>query len=258
LLNTRFEKSMQAGAFNTVSSEFDNKVLQQISPAISQTMEYEVWSGVLATTKTAIAGLTAGAGQGSISASAQSAIAGITNSAGKFDGLLAKILYNDSRSKSTGAGVAGLGDYVKVPNALGGINATNIADEYSKTYATLDPKILKAGGIKIYAPLSHRQTMRIANNSVGASSNQNFTFNGDGIDAKAYYNGVEVLFKPLPEDIMIATNPMYLKILMDLTSDISELRTGEVANGADKMWYKNVQSIATWVTNQRYIVLYGG
>ena len=31
LLDTRFERSMTAGAFNTVSTEFDNAVLQDIS-----------------------------------------------------------------------------------------------------------------------------------------------------------------------------------------------------------------------------------
>ena len=45
---------------------------------------------------------------------------------------------------------------------------------------------------------------------------------------------------------------------MDLVSDISSLETGQVANGAQQMWYKNVQAFATWCTNQRYITLYGG
>ena len=109
----------------------------------------------------------------------------------------------------------------------------------------------------IFAPLSHRQLMRSANNSVGASSNQNFVFDGDGIDAKAYYNGVEVKFKPL-EGFVIAAPAKYLKILMDLAGDQSKLEIDKQANGSDFYYYKNVQTFATWCTNQRYIVLYGG
>ena len=45
---------------------------------------------------------------------------------------------------------------------------------------------------------------------------------------------------------------------MDLKGDLSGLETGQMANGAQQMYYKNVQAFATWVTNQRYIVLYGG
>jgi hypothetical protein len=74
LLDTRFEKTMQAGAFNLVSSEFDNAVLQDIQPAIGQTMENVTWNGATSATKTAIAALTPGASQGSISAGAQTLI----------------------------------------------------------------------------------------------------------------------------------------------------------------------------------------
>jgi len=64
LLDTRFERSMAGGAFNTVSSEFDNAVLQDISPAISETMEYATWDGATTAQKSLIAGLTPGAAQG--------------------------------------------------------------------------------------------------------------------------------------------------------------------------------------------------
>ena len=252
LLDTRFEKSMAAGAFNTVSTEFDNKVLQQISPAISQTMESVTWNGATAATKTAIAGLTAGASQGSISAGAQTLVSAMPTNL--VDSLPAIILYNDSESKATSG--AGLGDYKKVLN-IEEITSSTIADEYAKLFATLDPKVLANEEVIIYAPLAHRQLMMIANNSVGAASNQNFVFSGDGMDAKAYYNGIEVIFKPLV-GFMIASPAKYLHILMDLASDMSELKTGEVANGADMQWYKNVQAFATWCTNQRYITVYGG
>jgi len=56
----------------------------------------------------------------------------------------------------------------------------------------------------------------------------------------------------------ILTLPKYLKVLMDLTSDMSTLNIGEVGEGAMQRYIKNIQALATWVTNQRYITLYGG
>ena len=52
--------------------------------------------------------------------------------------------------------------------------------------------------------------------------------------------------------------PEYLKVLMDAESDLNTLQTGMMPAGSMEMFVKNTQSIATWVTNQRYITLYGG
>jgi hypothetical protein len=254
LLSTRFQRSMKAGAFNLVSSEFDNAILQDISPAICQDMETKVWDGAKAATKTAIAALSPGAGQGSISAGAQTLVAAMATTL--FDSLPAIILYNDSQSKATPG--AGLGDYKKV-TSISAITSANIAAQYALHYATLNPVVINdtQNPPVWFAPLAHRQLMRIANNSVGAASNQNFLFASDARDAKCWYNGIEVKFKPLV-GFMIVAPPKYLKLLMDLVSDMNELETGPMANGAQKHYYKNVQAIATWCTNQRYIVLYGG
>jgi hypothetical protein len=99
--------------------------------------------------------------------------------------------------------------------------------------------------------------MRTANNSVGAASNKNFDFADNTLQSKVYFQGIEVKFKPLV-GFMICADPRFLKLLIDMISDISTMETGQVANGAQQMWYKNVQSLTTWVTNQRYITLYGG
>lgn len=257
LLDTRFEKTMGAGAFKLVSSEFDNYVLQDITPAICQVMETDVWDGATAAQQTAIAALTPNAAQGSISAGAQTLVAAMT--ANLFNSIPATILYNYSQSKLTPG--AGLGDYKKVLSIAGSVTATNIAAEYLKIWNTIDPKLLttkdKTSVPVIYAPLADRQFMKAANNSVGVASNQNFTFTGEGLDAAAYYNGIEVRFKPLI-GFRVASPPKFIKILMDLASDMNVLETGPMPAGAEQMWYKNVQAIATWVTNQRYIVLYGG
>lgn len=254
LLDTRFERSMAQGAFNLVSTEFDNAVLQDITPAISQAMENAVWNGATSAQKTAIAALTPNAAQGSISAGAQTLAAAMPTTL--FNSLPATILYNYSQSKETPG--AGLGDYKKVLT-ISAITSATIAAEYGKLYAQIDPVVIADLNNQpvIYAPLAHRQLMRIANNAVGAAQQINFLFDSDKNDAKCYYNGIEVKFKPLV-GFMIASNPKYLKVLMDLASDMSVLETGQMANGAEQMYYSNVQNIATWVTNQRYIVLYGG
>jgi len=252
LLDTRFERSMARGAFNTVSNEFDNAVLQQITPAISQSSENSIWDGATTATKAAIAGLTPGASQGSISAGAQTLAAAMPTNL--IDSIPAVLLYNASQAKVTPG--AGLGDYKKVVS-IATITSATIAAEYSKLYNTLDPKVLANEKVVIFAPLAHRQLMMTANNSVGAASNQNFTFSGDGMDAKAYYNGIEVKFKPLT-GFMIAAPSKYLKLLMDLAGDVSKLEVDKQANGSDFYYYKNVQAYACWVTNQRYITLYGG
>lgn len=254
LLDTRFEKAMAAGAFNLVSSEFDNAVLQYITPAISERMESALWDGATTAQKVAIAALVPGAGQGSISAGAQTLAAAMPTNL--FNSLPATILYNTSQSKA--APGAGLGDYKKVLS-IAAITAATIAAEYGKLFNTLDPKVLAdpVNPPVIYAPLAHRQLMRTANNSVGAASNKNFDFVDNTLQSKVYFQGIEVRFKPLV-GFMICADPRYLKLLMDLISDISGMETGQVANGAQQMWYKNVQSLQTWVTNQRYITLYGG
>ena len=254
LLNTRFEKTMKAGAFETVSQEFDNAVLQYVTPAISQTMEELIWNGATAAQQVAIAALVPGAAQGSISAGAQTLAAAMPTNL--VNSIPATILYNASLSKAVPG--AGLGDYVKVLT-IAAVTSASIAAEYAKIYAAIDPKVLhdNLNPPVIFAPLGDRQLMRIANNSVGAASNQNFLFDGTGLDAKAFYNGIEVKFKPLI-GFRIASPAAYLHLLMDLLSDMSILETGKMANGADLHYYKNVQALATWVTNQRYIVLYGG
>lgn len=254
LLDTRFEKSMAKGAFNLVSKDFDNAVLQYITPAISERMESALWDGATTAQKAAIAALTAGAGQGSISAGAQTLVAAMPTNL--FNSLPAIILYNNSQSKAVAG--AGLGDYKKVLSIAASITSANIADEYAKLYATLDPKTLAdpANPPVIFAPLAHRQLMRTANNSVGAASNKNFDFDDNTLNSKVYYQGIEVKFKPL--NFIICSDPRYLKLLMDLVSDVSSMETGEVGEGAQQMWYKNIQSISTWCTNQRYITLYGG
>ena len=252
LKGTRFEKSMKAGAFNTVSDEFDKKVLIDITPAIGADLENKIWNGATSATKTAIAALTPGAGQGSITAAAQTAVAAMPTTL--FDSLVTRILYNASQAKTTPG--AGLGDYDKVTGTT--VTSANIAAEYGKLYAGADSKVIESGEARIFAPLGDRQLIKVANNAVGAAQQVNFLVEGAGANEKIYYNGVEVNFHPLGATFRILTMPKFLKVLMDLRGDLSTLQIGQVANGAMQRYIKNTQAMSTWVTNQRYITLYGG
>lgn len=255
LKGTRFEKSMKAGAFNNVSDEFDQKVLIYVSPAIGEDLENKIWNGATAATQTAVAALTANAAQGSISTGAKTLVAAMPTTL--FDSIPARIIYNDSQAKTTPG--AGLGDYIKVGGTT--VTSTNIAAEYGKLYAGAPEKIINSTNPdempKIFAPRGDRQLIKIANNAVGAAQQVNFLVEGSGANEKIYYNGVEIVFVPLV-GFRILTAGKFLKLLMDLVSDTADLQIGQMANGASQRFIKNVGSIATWVTNQKYITLYNG
>src|SRR3990172_980683 len=254
LLDTRFERSMKAGAFNRISNEFDNAVLQQVTPAIGEALESMIWDGATSAQKVAIAALTPGAGQGSISAGAQTLVAAMP--VNLVNSLPATILYNASQSKVVPG--AGLGDYRKVLS-IAAVTSASIAAEYAKLYAAAPSKVInnKTNFPFIYAPLGDQQLIKIANNAVGAAQQVNFLVEGSGASEKISYNGVEIKFVPLV-GFRVLADPRYLKVIMDLISDMSSLNIGEVGEGAMQRFVKNIQTLTTWCTNQRYITLYGG
>lgn len=254
LKGTRFERSMDRGAFNIDSDEFDRKVLIQVAPAIGEDVENMIWNGATTAQKALIAALTPGAAQGSISAGAQTLVAAMPTRL--VNSLPATILHNSSNAKAVPG--AGLGDYIKVPS-IAVIDASTIAAEYSKMYLAAPSKAVnhRAEPAQIFAPLSHRQLIKTANNSVGAASNKNFLVEGSGESEVISYNGHVINFVPL-EGFMIFAIPSYLKVLMDLMSDVSSLNIGQMANGARQRYIKNIQTMTTWVVGQKYITLYGG
>lgn len=256
LRGTRFERSIANGSFGYISDEYDQKVLIQVAPAIGEDLENMFWNGATSATKTAIAGLTAGAGQGSISAGAKTLAAAMPTT--YFDSLPATILYNNSNAKATPG--AGLGDYIKVPSIAGSVTADNIASEYEKAYKIAPSKIINKIDERpvIYAPLGDRQLIKVANNKVSATAdNKNFVIEGFGVSEKIYYNGIEIKFVPLVGFRILAL-PSYLKILMDLRSDVSMVEIDKMANGERRRYIKSWQTMNTWVVGQKYITLYGG
>ena len=256
LKGTRFERSMKAGAFNIVSDEFDKKVLIQVAPAIGEDVENQIWNGATTATKAAVAALTPGAAQGSISAGAQTLVAAMPTRL--LDSLPTVILYNASNAKAVPG--AGLGDYIKVPSIAGSITAANIGAEYEKMYLAAPSKAVnhRAEPARIFAPLAHRQLIKVANNQVSATAdNKNFVIEGSGENEVISYNGHIINFVPL-DGFMIFAIPSYLKVLTDLMSDVSALNIGQEANGSQRRYIKNIQSMATWCVGQKYITLYGG
>lgn len=244
---SRFKRSMKPGAWNIESSEFASTVLAKYGPNVSEDAESIFWGGITAATKTAIAGLTPGAGQGSITAATQTAVAALT--AGLVDGVFAKVLYDN----------AALGGYIKVTGTT--VTSANIAAEFAKIYAAIPAEYLALSNNApvVYAPRAWKQLMRIANNAVGAAQQINFLFDSPANDSKCYYNGIEVLFVPAPNNLMAYCQ---LKDAVswntDLVDDVAKFETGLVANDGDTKFVRAIYTLAANVGLATKGVLYGG
>lgn len=251
LLGTRFQKSMKAGAYEVVSDEFDQKVLIQVQPATSAKLEAAVWNGATATTKAAIAALTAGAGQGSISAGAKALVAAMPTN--KFDSIVATMLYNDSNSKATAG--AGLGDYIKVTGTT--ITTSNIVAEYVKIFNAIPNEIIVLTGDDapvIFAPKAHYKLIKAVNRVQGAALQENFV--GSSFNDMSF-NDVKIVFVDLV-DFVICAQKYNLKLVMDLMSDSSQLIIEKEANASTRRILKIINTMTTWVVKQKWNVLYNG
>ena len=251
LKGTRFEKSMKAGAYNVVSDEFDQKVLIQVTPAVGAKLESWVWDGATTATKAAIAALTPGAGQGSISAGAQALVAAMPTTL--FDSIPATMLYNDSQSKTVPG--AGIGEYIKVAGTT--VTTANIVAEYVKMYNAIPDKVLVLTGEDapvIYAPKAHYKLIKSVNRVQGAALQENFvgtSFND------MYFNDVRIMFVDLV-GFSIVAQKKNLKLVMDLLSDSSQLIIEKEANASTRRILKLINTMTTWVVKQKYNVLYNG
>jgi hypothetical protein len=243
----RFGRSMNPGAWNIESNEFASTVLAQYGANVSEDAESIFWGGITSATKTAIAGLTPGAGQGSITAATQTAVAGIT--AGLVDGVFAKVLYDNSA----------LGSYIKVTGTT--VTSSNIAAELAKIYAAIPAENLadNTSPVVIYCPRSWRQLARIANNAVGAAQQINFLFDGAGNDARCYYNGVEMLFVPAPTaNMAYAQRKAAVSWNTDLLDDVNRFEVGKLVNDGDTQFVRAIYTLAANVGQASKGVLYGG
>jgi len=252
LKGSRFERSMAAGAYNVVSDEFDKKVLIQVQPAAGEKLESWVWDGATTATKAAIAALTPGAGQGSISAGAQTLVAAMPTTL--FDSVPATMLYNASQSKVVPG--AGLGDYLKVLS-IAAVSSASIVAEYVKIYNTIPDTILTKTGDEapvIFAPKGDYKLIKAANRVQGAALQENFV--GNTIN-EMYFNDIKIIFVDLV-GFRIVGQKYNFKLVMDLLSDSSQLIIEKEANASTRRILKMINTMTTWVVNQKWNVLYGG
>lgn len=251
LKGTRFEKTMSAGAYNVVSDEFDKKVLIQVQPAVGAKLESHVWNGATAATKAAIAALTPGAGQGSITAGAQTLVAAMPTTF--FDSIPATMLYNDSQSKAVAG--AGLGDYLKVTGTT--VTTANIVAEYLKIYNAIPHDVLVKSGDEapvLMVPKSDYKLIKSVNKIQGVALQENFvgtSFND------MYFNDLKIVFVDLI-GFRIAGQKNNFKLVMDLLSDSSQLIIEKEANASTRRILKLINSMNTWVVKQKWNVLYNG
>lgn len=251
LFGTRYEKSMKAGAFEVVSDEFDKKVLIQVQPATSAKLEANVWNGATTATKAAIAALTPGAGQGSVSAGAQALVAAMPTTL--FDSIPATMIYNNSQSKAVPG--AGLGDYIKVAGTT--VTSANIVAEYVKRYNAIPNDVLVMTGDQapiIYAPKAEYKLIKAVNRVQGAALQENFV--GSSFN-DMYFNDVKIVFVDLVGFAIVAQK-MNLKLVMDLLSDSSQLIIEKEANASTRRIIKLINTMNTWVVRQKWNVLYNG
>lgn len=243
----RYNTTIKKGAWEIESNEFNTVVLNKYGPLVSQDAESIFWGGVTSTTKTAVAGLSPGAGQGSITAAAQTAFATLT--AGLVDGIFSKAFYDNGA----------IGGYIKVTGTT--VTAANIATEVGKIYAAIPAVVLDndLDPPMIYAPRAWRQLIHNANNTVGAAQQVNFLIVGEGSKARYYYNNVEIVFVPVPKDLWAYCNQKS-KVMWntDLLDDVNKVEIGKVANDGDTRFIRSIYCIHAHIGAATNGVLYGG
>lgn len=240
LRSSRFKRDMASGAYNIMSGEFNQLLMSVIAPKVSYDLESKFWNNITSATQTAIAALTPGTGQTSVGASEQAYAAALT--AGLFDGVVTRMIYNGGA----------LGTRVKYLGTT--ITASNIGAEYAKIYAAIPAKTLNQANEKplLYAPYSHKQYMIAAN----IAATYRDVFMVDIASDTFAYNGVKVVFVPLPENCVIAALPSNIHWICDMKSDINALTIDKIAANREDIFYKMVMTEFAHVTRQNANVLY--
>jgi hypothetical protein len=240
----RFGRDMKGGAWENDSADFTSTVLNGIAPAISSTAESAYWNSATAATKTAVAALTAGTGQTSVGTAEKVYVAAApASSAGLFDGVVTQMIYNGGA----------VGARVKVAGTT--IDATNIFAEYTKAYGAIPGSVLHSITTTpyFYAPYSHLAFIR--------SYNQANTYKSDVFldkDGKITFNGIEIVFVPLPENCIIVGSKVNFIWATDTTDDLNYVKIDKMQANADTMFYKTVFTMVPHIRNQKFNVLYLG
>lgn len=246
---SRFKRDMAAGAWNTMSSEFERVVIGGIyAKKMALALENEFWNGATAATKTAVAALTAGAANNAVGAAEKTAVAALA--ASQIDGVLVKMIYNDSNATQTAA----LGTRIKVAGTT--ITALNVKAEFDKIYTAIPAEVL-AGAEQpiIYAPKNLMQILVTANNVV---SDFNKPFQINDANTEFRFNGILIEFVPIPNNVVIVALKSHLFWVTDLASDNNTMKIDKIAENREDMFIKSVLSIGAHVANQKFNVLYVG
>lgn len=244
---SRFKRDIKAGAWEIMSDEFERIVIGGLyAKQVSNAAENEFWNGAKAATKTAVAALTAGTGQTAVGAAEKTLVAALT--ASQIDGVIVRMIYNDINQS------AGVGKRVKVAGTT--VTASNIKAEYDKVYAAIPAVVLtNAEPPRIYAPKSHKQMIIQANNVV-SDFNKPFSVNENM--TTFYFNGLEIVFVPIPENVVICAVPSHIIWCTDLESDINTMQLDKIANNREDMFIKHNMTLAAHIVNQKFNVLYVG
>ena len=246
---SRFKRDMKPGAWEIMSSEFEQLVIGGLyAKQISNAFENEFWNGATSATKTAVAALTAGTANTSVGAAEKTKVAALTTS--QVDGILVKMIYNDSNASAT----AGVGTRIKVAGTT--LTASNLKTELDKVYAAIPAAALNATEKPfLYVPRSVKQMIVQANN---VTTDYTKPFNADASYENIYFNGLKVEFVPLPENVVIAALKSHLIWATDLASDVNVMQLDKIALNREDMFLKNNMTLAAHVVNQKFNVLYVG
>lgn len=244
---SRFKRDMKAGAWEVLSSEFERIVIGGMyANKISYDAELKFWSGITLTQKSAIAALTAGTANTSIGADEKTVAAALPT--GEINGVVASMMYNAWNSTLT----AGVGARIKVDGVV--VTVANIQAEVEKVYQAIPAELLaSATQPVIYMPHVNKQFIN-SHNKIVTNYKNAFDVSGN----KYYYNDVEIIFVPIPANVMIAMAKQHVFWVTDLTSDINKVEINKVGLNQDLMFIKHVGTLACYVANQKYNVLYCG
>jgi hypothetical protein len=75
---------------------------------------------------------------------------------------------------------------------------------------------------------------------------------------KYFYNGIEIQFVPLAENVIVCALPENLLWCTDLLSDLNELKIDKIANNREDMFIKAIMTLGAHVIRQSVNVLYVG
>lgn len=244
LRTSRFNQTMDAGAFNLESGEFMDLLMNSLAPKIAKSAENLFWNGATSATKTAVNALTAGTANNAVGAAEKTYVAAAPT--GLFDGVATFMIYNN----------AAVGARVKVAGTT--LSGSNIKTEFDKVYAAIPAAALNNDVAPvIYAPYSCKQFINIFNSN--QTTRDTFQVTGLATPSEQYtYNGLKIEFVPLAENVVICANPENILWLTDLQSDLSELKIDRIANNREDMFYKVIMTEIAHVIRQATNVLYVG